>query len=70
MLHNICIDMGDANVDDLPRPANMVDQDLEETAPPLPAPVIPPPLPGQRQIARTAIVQIFAETLAQNRSRE
>lgn len=67
MLHNICIDMGDADVNDLPLPlplqADMVDEQ------PVTAPELPPQH-GQRQIARSTIVAVFAERSVRNRLQE
>lgn len=54
--------MGDINVDDLPLPAGLADQEVAvEEAPPVPE---PPPPNGRRRNARTQIVETFAQRLA------
>lgn len=52
--------MGDANVDELPLPAKVINFDQMEAPAPLPAPVIPLSH-VHRQVARNKIVQRFAE---------
>lgn len=61
MLHNICIDMGDAEVDDLPMPTNSVYQDPVELAAPVAAPPLPQLRRRKRPIARISVIQMFTE---------
>lgn len=63
ILHNLCIDMGDINVEDLPAPVNVREHDDGDELAPLP--ILPPvqPVHPRRRIVRDEIVAVFEERL-------
>lgn len=69
MLHNLCIDFGDVDADDLPLPPHVNEEFLNDNVPPEPRAPTPPQIrplvrPGRQPIAREGIVNVFAERLA------